>query len=149
MTIEQAVALALTLRRMGDRNGAFAIRTRIEFAYGGESMKNAKVVFSGGVHGEHEIWLSVSSAERIIAHFEGYCEASGMLAPEVGQKVDFPSASAWSRGGYRSARVISIGPKRALVGGYKYGYGGEGAPRHVPISDLKFAPRRPSIDVAS
>lgn len=36
---------------------------------------DARVVFTGGQHGEHGIWLSVSSPARIQAHWEGYCEA--------------------------------------------------------------------------
>jgi len=36
-----------------------------------------QVIFSGGSKGEHNLWLSVSSPERIKAHWDGYCLANG------------------------------------------------------------------------
>jgi len=133
-----AVALARTLYRMGDparvvsdgsRPATPAIRTTVA---------DGRVVFSGGAKGEHGLWLDVSSAERVVAHFEGYCEANGLLAPRVGQRVTFPSASAWQVGGRRRGVVVSVGPKRALVA-FTYKHGGK-ATKHVPIADLVFAP---------
>lgn len=147
--LDEAKKLASTLYRTGDRNGHLKIRTRIEFEkdWRGEDkidVKSAKIVFSGGAKGGHEIWLSVSSLERIVAHFEGYCEANGMLTPEVGQIVAFPSASNWRSGGYRTGKVLSVGPKRAVVA-YKFKHGGE-TTKTVPIADLKFSPRFPKLE---
>lgn len=39
-----------------------------------------QVVFTGGRYGDHALNLSVSSAERIVAHWEGYCERNGARA---------------------------------------------------------------------
>lgn len=118
------------------RTGRIKITTRIE-----KEKNDARVVFSGGLTGDHSIWLSVSSQERILAHFEGYCEANGMDAPKVGQLVRFPSPSNWQAGGTRLGRVVKVGPKRAVVA-YKFKHGGQGAPRAIPIADLVFEPAR-------
>lgn len=103
-------------------------RARWQYVVGG------RVVFKGGKSGEHSIDISVSSPERVLAHWEGYCEANGMLKPEVGQLVSFPSGSA--RAGIRFGRVIKVGTKRALVA-FTYKHGGKST-KSVSFNDLGF-----------
>lgn len=37
------------------------------------------IVFSGGAHGDHQIDLLASDAARILAHWNGYLEANGIV----------------------------------------------------------------------
>ena len=103
-------------------------RARWAFVPGG------RVVFSGGLKGDHSIDLLASSPERVLAHWEGYCEANGLLKPKVGQRVEFPSGS--SRSGYRFGRVLKVGSKRAVVS-FTYKHGGEST-KSVAFEDLRF-----------
>lgn len=38
-------------------------------------VENDRVVFLGGKHGPHSLDVGVSTAARVEAHWEGYCEA--------------------------------------------------------------------------
>jgi hypothetical protein len=105
-----------------DENG----RARWQYVVGG------RIVFKGGAKGEHSLDLLASSPERILAHWEGYCEANGMLKPVVGQVVSFPSGSHPS--GVRMGRVLKVGSKRALVA-FTYKHGGKGT-KSVPFNEL-------------
>ncbi len=96
-----------------------------------------RIHFTGGSQGEHSLAIDVSSAERIQAHWEGYCENNTQV-PVVGQVVSFPSGS--SPTGSRRGRVTKVGPKRATVE-YSYKHGGKAAPKSVPIVDLRFDPK--------
>lgn len=53
------------------------LRARIE-----RTKNDARIVFTGGLHGEASIWLSVSNEARIIAHWDGYLTAQ---APQGAQ----------------------------------------------------------------
>lgn len=49
-----------------------------------------EIVYAGGKQGEHRIWADVSSAARILAHWEGYCQSNGLRSkPAVGEKLSF------------------------------------------------------------
>lgn len=129
MTLEAAKALVATLTRQ-----AFGgtIQAKVEQKW---STDDPAVVFTGGKHGEAQIWLSVSDEARIRAHFAGYCAANGLsLAPHVGQHVVFPSAS--SPSGSRYGRVAKVGPKRAVIE-FKYNSGKPGT-KIVPFAELRF-----------
>lgn len=39
-----------------------------------------RIVFLGGRYGEHSLAVACSSADRVIAHWRGYCEANGAAA---------------------------------------------------------------------
>ena len=128
MTIESAKQIVETLvRRTRNCTKLFAILEK--------QGNDVAVVFKGGLYGEAQIWLSVSSEERIRAHFEGYCQANGLrLVPEVGSQVVFPSGS--SPTGFRLGRVLSVGPKRAVVS-YKFKNGRE-ATKAVSLTLVQF-----------
>ena len=72
LTLPEARTLCRTLVRAG--NG-IVVRTELR-----RDGRDYRVTFTGGRKGEHSIWLSVSSEERIRAHFDGYCSSNG-LAP--------------------------------------------------------------------
>jgi hypothetical protein len=138
LSIVEAQALARTLcRTLRTKSGAVRITTRVEVyeelravrhettgRMGWRNVETAHVVFEGGAHGSHALQLDVSSRERVLAHFAGYCENNGCERPFVGQTVEFPSASAWRAGGYRRGRVVAVGHTRATVT-YKFAHGGE------------------------
>lgn len=46
-----------------------------------------QVVFSGGSGGKHSLWLSVSSPERIKAHWDGYCENNDAKAVDSSEVI--------------------------------------------------------------
>lgn len=102
-------------------------------------LEGDRMVLYGGAYGPHSIDIRTSDAKRAEAHWRGYAEASDLLAPKIGELVQFPSGS--SRTGTRYGRVLKVGPKRALVE-YRYKHGGKAAPKWVPFQDLVFAPRR-------
>lgn len=131
MTRDEAVKLCATLVRR-NRQGRVVLRAQVElhplyqerYATADASWAcrpKARVVFSGGRYGEHAIDLYASDAARVLAHWAGYCQASGMLCPAVGATVGFSSGS--SPDGRRFGRVVRTGPKRALVA-FKYKHGG-------------------------
>lgn len=99
-----------------------------------------KVVFQGGLFGEHSIELFASDEARILAHWEGYCEASGMLRPAVGQTASFPCGSASSMGGWRTGRVIKVGPRRVQIL-FRYKISRREAIRTVPLTLAKWEAR--------
>lgn len=128
--LKRAQELVQSLHRSSE-NG-FTLKAKLEADRDGDYA----VVFTGGRWGEAQIWLSVSSDERIIAHFEGYCVANNLAPrPNVGDKVLFPSGS--SSTGWRRGKVVSVGPKRATVT-YRFKNGREAAPKSVPIQYLRF-----------
>lgn len=76
------------------------------------SLRDGRVVFSGGSQGEHSISLDVSSRARILAHWEGYCEANGLTAkPKPGAAVMFQRGmfGAWP------GTVVSACPTSAVI----------------------------------
>lgn len=137
LTIEEARALCKTMQRtLRTTSGVRRITARVEVlmerrALRGEDgrmgwrlMQVGRALFEGGQSGGHSVQLDVSSRERVLSHFEGYCEANGCARPVVGQTVEFPSASAWRAGGYRKGRVVAVGRTRATVA-YRFAHGGE------------------------
>lgn len=101
-------------------------------------LRSDRIVFSGGKDGPHSLDVAASTPERILAHWQGYCENNGLrAAPQVGDTVHFPSASAWQAGGYRKGRVLKVGPKRVRVA-FTYKHGGK-AETTVRISELRFS----------
>jgi hypothetical protein len=50
-------------------------------------IEDGRVVFSGGRFGECSLVLTVSSPERVKAHWEGYCEANGAKAVTADEKI--------------------------------------------------------------
>jgi hypothetical protein len=104
--------------------------------------RDARIVFRGGA-GEHSLDVFVSSSERILAHWEGYCEANGLLRPNVGERVMFPSGS--SPDGLRYGQVVKVGTKRAVVT-FKYKHGGTST-KAVPFNEIRYhgrVTRKPS-----
>ena len=81
MNIELAKKLASSLRRS---NGRLHLSAVIE-----DSNYGPRVAFLGGDHGEYSIDVGVSSRERVLAHWWGYCEANGLRKPAVGERVRF------------------------------------------------------------
>lgn len=96
------------------------------------------IVMDGGKFGGHSLSVKVSSAARVWAHWQGYCEVNGHKvhsdgltvtaqakpaplaavtwadALKPGDVVDFPSPSAHS--GRRRGRVLRVTASRVLVG---------------------------------
>jgi hypothetical protein len=101
--------------------------------------RDARIVFRGGSAGEHSLDLLASSPERILAHWEGYCEANGLLKPNVGERVMFPSGS--SPDGLRYGHVVKVGTKRAVVT-FKYKHGGIST-KSVSFNELRYSGRVP------
>lgn len=100
-------------------------------------VETGRIVFSGGSRGEHSLELSVSDEARVLAHWNGYCEASGLLKPTVGQRVKFASASASPKmGGVRYGKVVKVGSKRAVIE-FTYKHGGHGTAT-VPFNEMWF-----------
>jgi hypothetical protein len=105
----------------------------------GTYVESFRVVFTGGSRGEHSIDLSVSSRERILAHWRGYCEANSVRpVPRVGERVAFPRSSRLRRlvGPERTGRVLSVAETTVRVA-FTYAYGRR-SERTVPISALNF-----------
>ena len=90
------------------------------------SLKDGRVIFSGGKFGEASIDASVSSRARIVAHFDGYCAANGIRwMPREGDRVTFRSASASAQmGGCRDGRVLKVFETRATIA-FTYNHGGK------------------------
>lgn len=119
MTIEQLVT-----RLKRNTNDGLKLHARIEAG---------AVVFAGGRHGNASIWLDVSSTARVIAHWEGYCEANGAKAkPDIGARVRF------QRGmfGMWPARVVSSCATSAVLA-FTRRNGSKGRAR-VPVEDIRF-----------
>lgn len=119
--------------------GGFHIRTAIF----GETIENARVVFDGGLWGPHAIALFASSPDRIRGHFEGYANVNQVLAPMVGETVDFSGAAG---GLLRWANVLKATRQRVQIQ-WKYRHGGMSAPRWVQIKEICFQ-RFPAKPVA-
>lgn len=98
----------------------------------------ARIVFSGAKSGEHSIDVYASDEARILAHWIGYCQNNGMHKPQVGQTVEFLSASNWQSGCIRRGRVLKLGPKRAVIA-YTFKHGGK-ATITLPFSQVRFDP---------
>lgn len=75
------------------------------------------VVFSGGTS-SHSIDLATSSRERILAHWDGYCQANGLRSrPRVDEAVGFVSRSASkAMMGCRPGRVVAVTATTVTVG---------------------------------
>jgi hypothetical protein len=131
MKIEEAKNVAAKLERTSGplaSGGRLSLRAKVE---------GDRIVFEGGKFGSHSLAIDVSTEERVLAHWEGYVEANGLTtAPKVGQRVSFPSASAWRAGGFRVGTVEAVGPKRARIA-YVFGHGGK-AKTTIPIAKLRF-----------
>lgn len=111
--------------------------------------KGDEIVMEGGKWGGHSIRASVSSGERLLAHWKGYVENQGLSLgpgytpaslsvsreriPAVGQWVSFPSKSAKS--GWRRGQVVRVTGKRVLIA-YRFNYEREYDQKH----GLKFDP---------
>jgi len=92
-----------------------------------------RVVFSAGGRPAHSLYLSVSTKARVRAHWRGFLEAHGIIEARPGDWVSFPSSSMPS--GYRSGRVLAVGPLHAIVR-YRFQHGRMAAPRAVRLEDL-------------
>lgn len=123
LTMTTARELALTLRLYAQGR---CLRADIE---------GDRIVFTGGRDGAHSLAISVSSAERVQAHWAGYCE-NNTLRPVVGEYVVFPSGS--SPTGKRRGKVVKVGPKRVTIE-YRYKHGGQAKPWYGPITELTMA----------
>jgi hypothetical protein len=127
-------AAARTLAASLTRTSFFgdAIKTTVS------TMDPTRIVFRGGLQGEHSLDISVSCEARVRAHFAGYCENNGLAAaPAVGEHVRFPSGS--SSTGWRAGRVVKVGPKRVTIE-FHYNYGRKTS-KSVSISELHFGQR--------
>jgi hypothetical protein len=147
MDVQDAVKLAYTLRRQSRRGG---LKIRADVAPKKEvvvvegpngrarrvQIDTGVIVFSGGKRGPHVLELSHSDEARVLAHWEGYLDANGMLAPTVDQIVDFESTSA--PGGLRTGRVTKVGTKRATIA-FVYKYGGK-ASKTVRFETMRWDP---------
>lgn len=78
-------------------------------------VSDERITFTGGKHGPHSIWASVSTAARMEAHFAGYVEANGLKLHEyaVNNRVVFPSSS--SSSGTRVGRIVKVTETRVQV----------------------------------
>ena len=123
MDTAAAIKLSYDLRRC-NLTGGFVLRADV---------KDGRIVFSGGTQGEHSIAVDVSSKERILAHWEGYCENNQLPLPEVGEKVEFLGAT----GVYYKGVVKAIGPKRAKIE-FRFRHGGLST-ANVRHEDLRLA----------
>jgi hypothetical protein len=45
------------------------------------AVEGDRIEFLGGAFGSHGLWLSVSSEERVLAHWDGYCSAQPKAEP--------------------------------------------------------------------
>jgi hypothetical protein len=97
--------------------------------------RSARVVFEGGKNGPHSVDVGVSSEERVLAHWAGYCAANGLEKPMVGERVRFPSGS--SSTGMRTGKVASVGPKRAVVEFYYKKQIARAKKNGTPLSEVK------------
>jgi hypothetical protein len=91
------------------------------------------VVFSGGRQGEASIALDVSSAARVLAHWDGYCVANGCRSqPAIGQLVTF------QRGMFGSwtGRVVRACATSALIAYTRRN--GSKAQRRVRLQSVQF-----------
>jgi hypothetical protein len=121
MDIETARKLSLELRR--ERRSVIRVRADVE---------GDRIVFSGGREGSHSLAIDVSSPERVLAHWEGYCENNGLPRPTVGQKVLFVGATGKTYVG----RIVKVGTKRVHLE-FKYRHGGNGKAT-VRLGEIRF-----------
>lgn len=104
------------------------------------------IVFTGGRFGEHSVRAD-DSLERILIHWEGYCEANG-LGFVVGTKVGFTDQ-------VRRYTTVTIAPKvtakTVQLGTFRYKHGGTSAPRRKAKDNLTIVsqvePRRRLVSV--
>jgi len=93
------------------------------------------VFIHNGVY-QHSLALSTSTEQRILAHWDGFCELRGVKPnPAIGSTVSFPSGS--SPSGRRTGKVVGAGPKRVKIS-YKFINGRPAADISVPIEKLVF-----------
>jgi hypothetical protein len=99
------------------------------------------ITFVGGKDGAHSIHHH-STAARILAHWEGYCENNG-LALRAGTIVQFAASNLW-----RKAPVL-VAPGRTSttvqVGGFRYKHQGMARPRRVSKLKLRIV-RQPRTE---
>lgn len=92
----------------------------------------------GRVLSSHSLSISASTEARVVAHWEGFCEAYG-FGLSVGDRVKHPSGSATS--GWRLARITKVSGRRVTVAGrFKNG-------NDYEVSVQKGALRFPGQDV--
>jgi hypothetical protein len=104
-------------REQHPRRTARVIDGKAQWTYEPEQ----RLVFTGAASGEHSIDMEVSDLARARGHWDGYLQANQIRsAPAVGELVDFPSSS--SRSGWRTGRVLKVGPRRAVIE-FRYKYG--------------------------
>jgi hypothetical protein len=132
----EALARALSGRRSLDAaRGAVRVRVaagRIVFEFV-PLVRNRELggLWMGAeVLSAHSLDLRATDEARAVAHFEGFCENHGLGVAE-GDTVSICCGS--SSTGTRSARVVSVGPRRLRVRG-SYGHGGP-FERSVPKGD--------------
>jgi hypothetical protein len=121
ITSDAAIKLASGLRRQN--GGTFQLRADV---------LGDRIIFTGGTKGAHSLALDVSSKARILAHWEGYCEANGMPMPKLGERIRFVG----NTGKVYVGTVTKIGTKRVSLD-FHYRHGGA-AHTSVPVSDLLF-----------
>ena len=93
MDIEQAVKLANTLKK----NNLHAVVT------------GDRIEFEGGAFGGHGLWLDVSSPERILAHWNGYCSAQPAPAAALIRYLVVVEGSFSYKDGRGSMRTCCVG----------------------------------------
>ncbi len=98
---------------------------------------SARLVFEGGAYGTHSIDVYASSFQRMVAHWQGYCENNGLVkAPLVGETVSFPSGSASKKAGFRRrGKVVKVTGTRVTVS-YTFKSGKEAARKTVWLKDI-------------
>jgi hypothetical protein len=122
MTLDQARALATTMRASGNGLELFACVDRDE--------RGDRITFVGGRYGAHSLSINVTSEERARIHWQGYCEANGITPPSVNAwsptsrivpetRVRFRSASSSTR--WRVGVVQRVTATRCLIG-FRYDY---------------------------
>lgn len=68
-----------------------------------------QVIFSGGSAGDHNLWLSVSSPERIKAHWNGYCSNNDAeVVDSVGDLKVGKYAFFYARNKDRDGKVVAL-----------------------------------------
>lgn len=90
-----------------------------------------RIVFSGGRDGQHSISID-SELDRVLIHWDGYCDNNGFLLKE-GVTVRFVASNVMRR-----AKVLVTpkrGSKTVRVGSFFFKHGGESAPRRIRVKD--------------
>jgi hypothetical protein len=127
MDIVAATKLSYDLRRQN--GGAFVLRADVE---------GDRIVFSGGLQGTHSLAVDVSTRERVLAHWEGYCANNGLPMPQLGDSIRFVG----NTGKVYLGTVTKIGTKRVGLD-FRYRHGGAGH-QNVWVGDLRLTVKVPS-----